>query len=379
MHILFFESSIPPYRGGVQRVTWLLRNYFLSLGHDVFFAYFLNDFKEVDAAHKLEFDVKDSEKKLKAKILSFILDNKIDIIILQGIFYKKIGKIMIDVRTTVKCKIIGCFHLSPGFEEKKQRGIIGRIKFKIKKKIEGSNNKYNFFFKYGDKLVLLSESFINEMIYYYKLPIYERNKICCIHNPLSFQETFEVKDVTSKKNIVLIISRIEECQKNLKSALRIWKTVESSGLVNDWSLILGGYGPSEQVIIDYAKQLKLHNFKFIGKVDKAQQFYKDSSLFMMTSRYEGFGMTITEAQQNGCVPIAFDNFSVLHDIIKNGYNGIIIPSEDEMSYANNIISLMLDRTRRQQMAKNAIKSSDKFSINVIGAKWINLFEELLNE
>ena len=61
----------------------------------------------------------------------------------------------------------------------------------------------------------------------------------------------------------------------------------------------------------------------------------------MTSRYEGFGMTLTEALQNACIPLAYDSYSSVHDIIQNGQNGFLIKNNDEQSYANTMLKIAL--------------------------------------
>ena len=87
-------------------------------------------------------------------------------------------------------------------------------------------------------------------------------------------------------------------------------------------------------------------------------------------------MTLTESLQFGCVPMAFDTFTALHDILTDGYNGFIIPAKDEQTYADKMIELMKSPTTLEAMSKNAIESSKKFSIDVIGKQWLNLIDEL---
>ena len=67
----------------------------------------------------------------------------------------------------------------------------------------------------------------------------------------------------------------------------------------------------------------------VGK-QSPQSYYLNSSIFLMTSDYEGWGMTITEAQQFGCIPIVLNTFASLQDLIANGENGFIVDSVDEM-------------------------------------------------
>ena len=97
---------------------------------------------------------------------------------------------------------------------------------------------------------------------------------------------------------------------------------------------------------------------------------------MMTSKYEGFGMTLVEALQNGCVPIVYDNFSVLHDIIQDKINGVIITSNNEQEFVNNLMLLMNDHRRRISYSLNGINSTQKFSKETICSCWNKLIKEL---
>ena len=97
---------------------------------------------------------------------------------------------------------------------------------------------------------------------------------------------------------------------------------------------------------------------------------------MMTSNFEGFGMTLTEALQNACVPFVFNTFSSLHDIIESDYNGFIIPAKDEILYATKMIEFMQGKNQ-DEYAVQALESSRKFSIENIGLQWIHLLNELV--
>lgn len=59
----------------------------------------------------------------------------------------------------------------------------------------------------------------------------------------------------------------------------------------------------------------------------------------MTSTFEGFGLVLVEAMQHGCVPIAFDSYPAVRDIISHGENGILIPPFQEEDYSNAIMAL----------------------------------------
>ena len=89
-------------------------------------------------------------------------------------------------------------------------------------------------------------------------------------------------------------------------------------------------------------------------------YYKEASIFMMTSRSEAWGLTLTEAQQMGVVPIAFDTYASLRDIITDGVDGEIIAEGDVDGYVRCVLNLMQDDVTRQRMARQAIASSQRF-------------------
>jgi len=378
MNILYLESSIPPSRGGVQRVSWVLSRYFNEHGHDMFFAFWVKDSEEVDEYHKLRIGHDGKLENFVDKLLSFVRDRDIQLIINQGCIGKSMVRFINEMhKSNIHCKVVFCLHISPDYTDycpitfrhprQKLKNIISKLLYGMDIRIKGQKEQYLL----SDKFVLLSETFREEFLK--RIRVQNIEKLVSIPNPLSFSS---FAGSMLKKKQVLIISRFEEVQKNLTAALRIWKEIEKRGYA-DWTLVLGGYGDDEKMILEYAKSLKMERLDFIGKVEEPQRLYMESSIFMMTSFYEGFGMVLTEALQCGCVPVAFDNFTALHDILVDGYNGYIIPSNDEAFYADRIESLMNQKKMLEKMAQNGIESSSKFSVEAVGAKWIRLINQLV--
>ena len=93
---------------------------------------------------------------------------------------------------------------------------------------------------------------------------------------------------------------------------------------------------------------------------------------MMTSSSEGWGLTLTEAQQYGVVPIAFDSYASLHDIIQDGENGFIIPNNNISEYIEKLKLLIINQDIRKEMASKCIESSKRFSQKNIIQEWIKL-------
>lgn len=75
----------------------------------------------------------------------------------------------------------------------------------------------------------------------------------------------------------------------------------------------------------------------------------------MTSLFEGFGLVLTEAMYYGVVPLAFNSYANVGDIINDKVNGFIIPPFDIKEYADKISSLIDNETLRLQMSEAAIK------------------------
>lgn len=96
---------------------------------------------------------------------------------------------------------------------------------------------------------------------------------------------------------------------------------------------------------------------------------------LMTSAYEGFPMTLLEAQQNGVVPIVMDTFSSIHDIVTDGVNGIITPTVI-FDFVKALDSLMKDNMTLSKMAIAGMNSCDKYHISIICDKWEKIFTEL---
>ena len=143
----------------------------------------------------------------------------------------------------------------------------------------------------------------------------------------------------------------------------------------DWQLTIVGAGVHEEYLKTLAGKLCLKHVEFTGRQDPVP-YYRESSIFMMTSAVEGWGLTLTESMQTGVVPIAFDSYPALHDIITDRYDGCIIPDDDLRAYADCVEELMRNRTERERIAHNGLKSCRRFEINNIVEQWVKLIESL---
>jgi len=76
------------------------------------------------------------------------------------------------------------------------------------------------------------------------------------------------------------------------------------------------------------------------------------------------------------VPIVFDTFSSIHDIIKNNVNGYIIEEGNINIYVKALENLLLDAKSRRFMAENSLSSQQKFTKEVVMKKWVEMFTDI---
>lgn len=218
-----------------------------------------------------------------------------------------------------------------------------------------------------DKIVLLSPSFINDFKYFcHSINEGKLKAIPNMNNPLIHEPNMR------KNKRVLFVGRLNNNVKGCDKLLRIWK--EASAEIDGWELDIVGDGPDRSWLESYALSLNLNNVNFHG-FTKPDRLYKEASIFCMTSLFEGFGLVLIEAMQYGVVPIAFDSYKSVRDIITHSSDGILVPPFDEHRYAEQLRKLILDNERRERMSSVALESVKKFSKDNIIDKWIELINE----
>lgn len=217
----------------------------------------------------------------------------------------------------------------------------------------------------ADRYVVLSKNFLpqlSKLLGRASLP-----KAAAIPNPLSFEIDPTVAVTFEKRNEVLIVSRLAESQKRISAALRAWQSVEQHDR-DSWVLKIVGDGPDADLLKKMAQDLALKRVFFLGHQDPLPH-YETASIFLMTSRVEGWGLTLTEAMQNGAVPVAFDAYASLSDIVEHGHTGVIVPDGDIAALAKETLLLMRATAHRQRMAGSALVACQRYRLDVVLDRW----------
>lgn len=166
-----------------------------------------------------------------------------------------------------------------------------------------------------------------------------------------------------------------DIQKDFGSMIKIWDIVQQRH--NDWVLNVYGNGELKQFYENVVQAKKL-NIIIHPAVSDIMDKYRESSMLVMSSLYEPFGLVLPEAMSCGLPVVAFDCPYGPADIIKNGVDGFLVEDRNIEAFANRVCQLIEDVELRRKMGKAAIQSAQRYSNDIIMPQWKRLFCELVN-
>lgn len=215
-----------------------------------------------------------------------------------------------------------------------------------------------------DKFVVLTEIAKNDWP--------EMNDVAVIPDPLPFRTN--VQSPLSAKRIVSI-GRYDY-EKGNDLLLEAWSKVEKQR--TDWSLDIYGMGnrkPYERQMAELGiDPLRCH---LHGSLKDVLHEYLSSSIFVLPSRYEGFGLVLIEAMACGLPVLSFDCENGPRSIISDGLNGFLIPPFNVDLLSEKMLLLMDDVDLRKRIGLNANNESKKYDLDHIGLQWKRLFDSLI--
>ena len=212
-----------------------------------------------------------------------------------------------------------------------------------------------------DKLVVLTEKDREAWV--------ELNNVVAIPDPLSLYPK-EISPLTEKR--VIAVARYSH-EKGIDLLLKAWSIVEKR--VRDWRLEVYGDGnrtPYNQLI----EELRIDNSRCVlhGRTDNVEAEYVNSSIFVLSSRFEGFGMVLTEAMACGLPVVSFDCPWGPRSIIANGDDGLLVENGNVEALADSLTRLIDDADLRQRVAARGVKNVQRFRVDYIAECWKELFE-----
>ena len=188
-----------------------------------------------------------------------------------------------------------------------------------------------------------------------------------IANPNTFETNMKA-DLSSKK--VICVGKIS-VQKGQDLLVKAWEKVVKQ--FPDWEL--HNYGTIDETLVKI-EELPSNMFLHLPVKNIADK-YLESSIYVLPSRYEGFGMVLIEAMSFGIPCIAFDCNYGPSDIITNGEDGILVEVGKVDLLAEQLILLIKDEELRNQMGRKAEENIKRFSQDEILKSWDQLFKSII--
>jgi len=198
------------------------------------------------------------------------------------------------------------------------------------------------------------------------------NNVSLIPNPVELS-TKKVSDLSSTQ--IISVGRLETA-KGFDMLLHASKEVFQK--YPNWTLNIFGSGILEEKLLNLKNELGLQeNVFFRGTTKNIEKEYLSSSLYVLSSRYEGFGMVLVEAASCGLPIIAFDCPTGPKDILIDD-NGVLVPPNDIVSLTNAMIDMIDNKEKREFYASKGQSIAKRYLPENICDQWENLFSRLKN-
>ncbi|WP_267431554.1 MULTISPECIES: glycosyltransferase family 4 protein [unclassified Chryseobacterium] len=321
----------------------------LNLNFNMFFNYNLI---------KKYLETKKLLKLYNSKLKNFIIENKIDICISLG------GKELEFLSSLdVNCKKICEIHFA---KDIRKQFLIARKNSLLNNFIGTLRTKQLIYqTKKLDKLIVLTKKDKQDWI--------NTNKnVEQIYN-FSFIETKSQSNFKNKKAIA--IGRLDS-QKGFDMLIDAWAEIKEYN--KDWKLEIYGQGEWENKLKEKIAKKKVENIELKGSTNEIENKLLESSLYLCSSRYEGFPLVLLEAISCGLPIVSFDCPQGPAEIIENNISGILVEKENIEQFAEKLTDIIRNEDLRMMMGNNAKNKSQEFSKSKIMEEWENLFESLVN-
>lgn len=207
--------------------------------------------------------------------------------------------------------------------------------------------------KYVDKMIMLSPQDLEE--FSKKFDLKKENLVCIRHS----SKLPIIKFEKQKNKKLITICRMENNQKRIDLMLEGMKYLE------EFQLEIWGEGPDKLKLERKAKSMELKNVKFMGKTANVKEKLDEASIFLMTSDFEGYGITLIEATRRGLPIIVRNTYAAAKDIVNS--NGILLNENWEVEKFVKAVRKIYENYKFYN--KEALQEAEKYELSIISKQW----------
>lgn len=387
MKILFtLIPAFNPNDGGVQRTTFKLGKYFSEQRISVYyFSFEKNGHAAVEYGtlyHAQEEGEGNNAANLKL-LKKVLAEVQPDIVINQMPYEVPLRNALFECKREIGFTLLGClrnslFSVKNNLKDTVSRMFpagnfylfnnpIGRLlalnihKYKHKKQLRYIIDQHDLF-------ILLAPPNREELQYF--IGNYKPEKVIAIPNSIPFVD----RQSLPKEKVILHVGRLNIPQKRSDLLLPFWSQAHQS--LPDWEFWIVGDGPEKGRLEAQIEAQKIPRIKLLG-YQKPESYYQKASLFMMPSAFEGFPNTILEAQSYGCPVLAFKSYAALDWIVNDRKDAVLVKPYNTSDMAAEAVAIATQQNLLGEMSEQARVNASRFTIDKVGAMWLELFEKLV--
>lgn len=355
INICFFSGDISR-SGGTERVTSMLVNSLINIdGYSIFIlsieVLYKERFFDFDERVIQEVLFRKKDKKSHIKIIprlrKFIINTKIDI--------------LIDIDTILQIYSVPATRFT-------QTKLVAWEHFNFYENLGVKVRDFGrrLAARFSDAIVVITEEdkeYFSDNLRL-KCPIYQ------IYNPIEISESKQKYSIDSQ--VIISAGRITH-QKGFDILVDVAKLVFNEHPT--WKWLILGEGNDRELVENKITSLNLNNHVILkGNVKDIDSFYENAAVFVLTSRYEGFGLVLTEAKSHGLPCVSFACKAGPKEIVHNNINGFLVDCFNVEQMAKKICELIENPELRRKFSDQSLYDTEKFHLENIIPKW----EELIN-
>jgi GalNAc-alpha-(1->4)-GalNAc-alpha-(1->3)-diNAcBac-PP-undecaprenol alpha-1,4-N-acetyl-D-galactosaminyltransferase len=239
-------------------------------------------------------------------------------------------------------------------------------------------NDGNFFDIARKAIYRLSDAFVSQTscTAIWAQSFLKRTRITVIPNPIKLNKPSNIKKSDYKRQKIILATGRLDPQKGFDMLIDAYHGFYKN--YTDWKLMIIGEGAEREKLEKQIKRLKLNKaIILLGRVNNPDYYYKLSSIFVLSSRVEGFPNALVEAMSCGVPSISFNCKSGPSDIIKDNQNGLLVPANNIKALSEAMKKLASNVALRRRLSDEAIKLCKNYSAAKVSNEWIKLFNKVI--